>query len=91
MKQQRYVVYYSGRVQGVGFRYSVCRLSGRFKVNGFVRNLTDGRVQVIAEGQADELDEFLRTIEGEMAGYIKTRELDQQEPTGEFSDFALRW
>ena len=91
MKQQRYVVYYSGQVQGVGFRYSVCRLSGKFKVNGFVRNLTDGRVQVIAEGQAHELDEFLRAIEGEMAGYIKTRELDQQEPTGEFSDFGLRW
>ena len=91
MKQQRYVVYYSGRVQGVGFRYSVCRISSRFKVSGFVRNLTDGRVQLVAEGQADELVDFLQTIEGEMAGYIKTRELDQQEPTGEFSEFGLRW
>ena len=80
-----------GMVQGVGFRYSVCRLSGRFKVNGFVRNLTDGRVQVVAEGRADELDEFLQAIEGQMAGYIRSRELDQQAPSGEFKDFGLRW
>ena len=91
MKQQRYVVYYGGRVQGVGFRYSVCRLSSRFQVKGFVRNLADGRVQVVAEGQADELDQFLEAIEGEMAGYIRSRELDQQEPSGEFKDFSLRW
>ena len=91
MKQQRYVVYYSGQVQGVGFRYSVCRLSGRFKVKGFVRNLTDGRVQACVEGDADELDRFLKAIEGEMASYIRSRELDQQEPTGEFPDFGLRW
>ena len=91
MKQQRYVVYYCGRVQGVGFRYIVCRLSGRFQVKGFVRNLADGRVQVVAEGQADELDLFLEAIEGEMAGYIRSRELDQQEPSGEFKDFSLRW
>ena len=74
----------------MGFRYLVCRLSGRFQVKGFVRNLVDGRVQVVAEGQADELDQFLAAIEGEMAGYIRSRELDQQEPSGEFKDFSLR-
>ena len=91
MNQQRYVVYYCGRVQGVGFRYSVCRLSGRFNVRGFVRNLADGRVQVVAEGQAEDLDGFLAAIEGEMAGYIRQRDLDKQEPSGEFRDFSLRW
>ena len=91
MKQQRYVVYYCGRVQGVGFRYSVCRLSGRFNVKGFVRNLADGRVQLVAEGQAEDLDGFLSAIEGEMAGYIRQRDLDEQEPSGEFRDFSTRW
>ena len=91
MKAQRYVVYYRGRVQGVGFRYSVCRLSGRFEVKGFVRNLADGRVQVVAEGQADELDRFLGAIESEMTGYIRGRELDRQEASGEFAEFGLRW
>ena len=91
MKLRRYVVYYSGRVQGVGFRYAVCRLSGRFDVKGFVRNLPDGRVQVIAEGKIGQLDLFLESIQAEMSGYVRAKQLDQQEPTGEFSDFALRW
>ena len=72
MQRQRYTVYYRGQVQGVGFRYSVCRLAGRFDVKGFVRNLTDGRVQVVAEGQSDELDRFLQAIDDEMADYMKS-------------------
>ncbi len=89
MKLQRYVVYYSGRVQGVGFRYAVCRLSARFDVKGFVRNLPDGRVQLIAEGKTVQLDRFLESIQTEMTGYVRARQLDQQEPSGEFSDFGL--
>ena len=91
MKHARYVVYYSGRVQGVGFRYAVCRLSGRFDVKGFVRNLSDGRVQLIAEGSTDQLDSFLQAVQTEMAGYIRSKQSDRQEATGEFSDFGLRW
>ena len=91
MKKQRYTAYYRGQVQGVGFRYSVCRLAGRFDVKGFVRNLADGRVQVVAEGQSDELNRFLQAIDGEMAGHIRGRELDKQEPSGEFRDFGLSW
>ncbi len=91
MKLRRYVVYYSGRVQGVGFRYAVCRLSGRFDVKGFVRNLPDGRVQLIAEGKTAQLDLFLESIQAEMTGYIRAKQLDRQEPSGEFADFGLHW
>lgn len=91
MKKQRYTVYYSGQVQGVGFRYTACRLAAGFDVKGFVRNLTDGRVQLVAEGHTDRLDSFLQAINSRMSTYIKGRELDRQEPTGEFGDFGLRW
>ena len=48
--QQRREVYFSGRVQGVGFRYTVRMVASRFAVTGFVKNLPDGRVQLVAEG-----------------------------------------
>lgn len=91
MSQQRYVVYYTGEVQGVGFRYTVCRLAENFEVTGFVRNLPDGRVQLIAEGPTEELDRFLAAVFSQMAQYIRKQNLDKQEPTGQFSSFGLHW
>jgi acylphosphatase len=65
-------VYYEGRVQGVGFRYSVRQLAKGFTVIGWVRNLTDGRVELLAGGDSDEVEEFLTAIaESELAGFIK--------------------
>ena len=57
--RQRCEIYYSGRVQGVGFRYTVRSIAGRFAVTGFVKNLRDGRVQLVAEGLAEEIQRFL--------------------------------
>ena len=90
MKLGRYVVYYSGRVQGVGFRYAVCRIAAGLDVKGFVRNLPDGRVQLIAEGRIAQLDLFLESIQAQMSDNILGKHLDRQEPRGEFSDFQLR-
>ena len=91
MKKRRYTVYYRGQVQGVGFRYTVCRLAGRFDVKGFVRNLSDGRVQIVAEGPIDELDRFVKAVQVRMSTYIRDYELELQATTGEFPDFSLRW
>ena len=55
-------VLYAGRVQGVGFRYAVRRLASGFEVTGAVRNLPDGRVELLAEGSQDELDAFRQAI-----------------------------
>ena len=57
-------VYYAGRVQGVGFRYTVRSLAARFDVTGFVRNLPDGRVHLVVEGDAGEIDAFLEADQG---------------------------
>ena len=58
----RLQIYYSGHVQGVGFRYTVRAVATGFEVVGAVRNLPDGRVELIAEGCRDELEEFQRAI-----------------------------
>ena len=51
-------ILYSGSVQGVGFRYTARTVAAGFEVTGTVRNLPDGRVELIAEGPRDELEAF---------------------------------
>lgn len=62
-------VFYSGRVQGVGFRYSTKRIASGFDVTGWVKNLPDGRVELLAQAfEADELDAFLEDIQQSSLG-----------------------
>lgn len=68
---QRLTVFYSGRVQGVGFRATVRRIACGYDVTGTVSNLPDGRVELIAEGEKSELEAFLTGIaESELSGFI---------------------
>jgi acylphosphatase len=70
-------IFYSGRVQGVGFRYSTRRIAAGYEVTGWVRNLTDGRVELqVMAADPDELDAFLRDIQetSELANHIKETE-----------------
>ena len=62
MKRWRMQVLYSGRVQGVGFRYQTKRQATGFELSGTVRNLLDGRVELIAEGERSELEGFRKVI-----------------------------
>ncbi len=64
-------VYYSGRVQGVGFRFTSHHVARGFDVAGFVRNLPDGRVELFAEGTRSEIDAFLRAIQDTLGRHIR--------------------
>jgi acylphosphatase len=87
---QRREVHYSGHVQGVGFRDTVRRLALGIGVTGFVRNLDDGRVQLIAEGSRGDLTELLESIAQRMAHFIRQAAVDERPATGEFDDFGIR-
>lgn len=83
-------VFYSGRVQGVGFRYTVKSITTGFEVTGHVRNLSDGRVELRAEGEREELDAFRVAIrESGLGGLIQREEETFSAPTGEFRGFEI--
>lgn len=89
-RQQR-EVYYSGRVQGVGFRFTVRSIAKQFAVTGFVRNLPDGRVHVVAEGEVAEIAEFLRAVKKEMQHYIGDAHETVGPVSDRFSSFEIRY
>ena len=89
-EQQQREVHYSGSVQGVGFRYTVRSLAARFEVNGFVRNLPDGRVHLVVEGPTDEIGGFLDAIKAEMSTYIRDVHEITRPATERFPAFEIR-
>ena len=91
-EQIRMSVLFSGAVQGVGFRFTARRLAtGATEVAGFVRNLPDGRVELVAEGAREEAQRLLDALEEAMRGCIADREVEWGPPTGEFSAFDIRF
>ena len=88
--RQRMQVFYSGRVQGVGFRYSTKMLAHGYEVNGTVRNLADGRVELVAEGTREELEAFRKGIqESELGSFIRNEELHWGDAKNEFRGFEI--
>lgn len=81
-------VYYAGDVQGVGFRYTALSLAQRHAVAGTVRNLADGRVELVAEGEPGEVDRFLDAVRRHMTAYIADAEVHDEKPRG-LTDFRI--
>jgi len=77
-------------VQGVGFRFTTRQTAQRFAVQGFVRNLRSGGVELIAEGEPAELDRFLAAVALAMEGYIDSADVTRGPATGEFRAFEVR-
>ncbi|HLA84777.1 MAG TPA: acylphosphatase [Thermoguttaceae bacterium] len=88
---QRREIFFSGRVQGVGFRYTARWIAQRFAVGGYVQNLPDGRVRIVVEGTADEIDRFLAAIDAELGRYIRDKKEEIRPPVGESSTFEIRF
>src|SRR5437899_8382018 len=83
-------VLYSGFVQGVGFRFTAVRIAQGLAVTGFVRNLPDGRVELVAEGAPAELDRLHERISTAMSGNIESVEIESVPPTGRYASFEIR-
>ncbi len=92
MPRERRRVHFSGYVQGVGFRYTCRSLAASFAVAGHVRNLDDGRVELVSEGDTIEIDKFLAAIQAEMGHYIREirAELEPLPGDSPLSGFSIR-
>jgi acylphosphatase len=89
---KRMTAWYSGRVQGVGFRATVRQLACGYDLTGIVRNLPDGRVELVAEGDEKELEAFLRGIaESELSGFIANRREEWSAAKGNLRGFTIGW
>ncbi len=90
MKKQVHL-YYIGRVQGVGFRFTSEDIARDLGITGWVKNLRDGRVEVIAEAEEDKLKDFLTRINKYFSRYIQDTDIEWLAATGEFKDFEIRF
>ena len=89
---KRMQVLFSGRVQGVGFRWTACRIAGSFEVGGFVRNLPNGDVELVAEGAEQELLEFLNAVRGsELGRYVVGEKMRWATARHEFDGFGISY
>ncbi len=83
-------VLYHGRVQGVGFRYTTASIARRYPVVGFVRNLPDGSVELVAEAEPSVLDQLLADIASEFSGNIRNQAVDAVTRDELFARFEIR-
>jgi len=88
--RRRLEIFYSGRVQGVGFRYTAKTVATGFELSGTIRNLPDGRVELVAEGTRAELEAFRAAIRDEgLAGFIRDEQVTWADAKNEFRGFEI--
>lgn len=89
---KRIHAFISGRVQGVGFRATTRRTARKLGVKGWVRNLPDGRVETVAEGDQELIEKFLKFLyKGSAMARVEDVEVEEKEPKNEFEAFRIRY
>jgi acylphosphatase len=90
--RKRATVFYSGRVQGVGFRYTAREIACGYELTGYARNLHDGRVELVAEGAEQEVTAFLEAVRASQLGsHIRNADVNWSDATDEFQGFNIRY
>jgi len=82
-------IIFVGRVQGVGFRFTAYNVANRYGLTGWVRNILDGSVEMLAQGPSDDIDDCLRDINDTFADYIRETKIEQIPPNPQYKDFKI--
>jgi acylphosphatase len=82
-------IFFTGMVQGVGFRYTTHQMATALKLKGWVKNLPDGRVEVLAEGEKSAIEDLCKNLEGHFGSYIRQKTINYYEHQNQFKDFQV--
>ena len=82
-------IIFTGSVQGVGFRFTAHRIAGRHQLTGYVRNLADGTVEMLAQGSAEDIDDCIRDIQQSLPGHIRDVNIQEVPPDPTHRDFRI--
>ena len=89
MTQTAKHIIFVGRVQGIGFRFTAHDTAKRHRLTGWVRNLLDGTVEMVAQGLSDDIDDCLHDINNALAGYIRETKIEEVPPNPRYKDFKI--
>ena len=82
-------IIFTGSVQGVGFRFTAHRMAGRHQLTGYVRNLRDGTVEMLAQGAAEDIDDCVRDIRNCLTGHVREVQVEEIPPNPTYIDFKI--
>jgi acylphosphatase len=89
MSQTAKHIIFTGRVQGVGFRFTAFNIANRYRLTGFVCNLPDGTVEMLAQGSAEAVDDCIRDIKEEFSKYTRETKIEEIPLNAQYKDFKI--
>jgi acylphosphatase len=82
-------IIFTGRVQGVGFRFTARRAANRRQLTGFVRNVPNGTVEMLAQGCSEDIDDCIQDLKEYFSGYLKETRIEEIPPDPKHTDFKI--
>lgn len=82
-------IIFKGSVQGVGFRFTAHRMAGRHQLTGYVRNLSDGTVEMLAQGSPQDIDDCIADIQRSLPGHVRDMDIQEVAPNPRYTDFRI--
>ena len=82
-------IIFTGYVQGVGFRFTTIRIANHHDLTGFVRNLPDGNVEMLVQGQLEDIDNCIKDLQDSFASYIRETQIEDVPPNPKYSGFNI--
>jgi acylphosphatase len=85
-------IFISGRVQGVGFRHFTRKNAENLGVTGWVKNLSDGRVEAVFQGSEEQIEELIqRCKKGPVASYVQNIEIEKNSGEEDYKNFSVEF